>query len=343
MSSSQTWRRRGWTLQEEALARRILFFAVEGLRSQLIWSCKQCLWTEDGNYQDARHLASDVYNIHRWTTTFTHYWSLDVWGLSENRPPPAEYPYQPWYDAVEEYSGRELTNWSDRLIAIEGLKDVFSASSEPTLAEDFYFCGLWEGDISAGICWRTTGSYRRDPTAAEKRAQFPRGLPSWSWASSLMSVEWEHHGVSGWRYAGSKPRRQPDFKIETDREAMMKGRLKVTGQLTTAPLKPRDDSPVHKSIFYPPHNYDKNLRADDDDRPTPAEYFLLFVDNIETTFPRHTRPGFRFIALEKRHNGDFARLGFLTVFRGPKGTFDPEWSEKCGDHFALRQETFYLV
>jgi hypothetical protein len=48
------WRTRGWTLQEEMLARRILYFthpSNEGA-GQVIWSCADKIWLEDGTTKE---------------------------------------------------------------------------------------------------------------------------------------------------------------------------------------------------------------------------------------------------------------------------------------------------
>ncbi|KIW41292.1 uncharacterized protein PV06_06864 [Exophiala oligosperma] len=40
------WNTRGWTFQERALSRRLLYFG----RHQLLWECQKCRWTEDNTH-----------------------------------------------------------------------------------------------------------------------------------------------------------------------------------------------------------------------------------------------------------------------------------------------------
>jgi Heterokaryon incompatibility protein (HET) len=77
--------------------------------------------------------------------------------------------YPEWYNILEDYTGRELTYETDRLIALEGLvKEMEKATTER-------FClGIWTSGLPEQLLWMIYGS-----TPMEK----PLDLPSWTWAS----------------------------------------------------------------------------------------------------------------------------------------------------------------
>lgn len=53
-----------------------------------------------------------------------------------------------WYQVVMEYCPRKLSHESDRLIAIDGIKNLYQ-----TYMDCDYIWGMWEGDIYNGLLW----------------------------------------------------------------------------------------------------------------------------------------------------------------------------------------------
>lgn len=144
---------RGWTLQERLLSRRFLSFnAVE-----IHWECQSLSLCECSsgidNRRDARHN-----NI------------VDMLGENDQEV------YYNWRSTViSRYSGRKLTEASDKLPAISAVARRFYAR----LASR-YLAGLWEGDLLSGLLWK-----RFWPEIGPKMDQIPSDYraPSWSWAS----------------------------------------------------------------------------------------------------------------------------------------------------------------
>jgi hypothetical protein len=161
--------KRGWTMQECILPKRILHFT----RGELIWECNticdcQCgcpglheCWKRLDHHQaltqvtvDPEEGAIHISDMLRGTSVEKIYWS--------------------WDRLVEDYSQRSLTVLSDKLSAVSGLaQDVRQRLGAPPT--DF-LAGIWRHDLPNGLLWHVTGSpppLRPDSWRA----------PSWSWAS----------------------------------------------------------------------------------------------------------------------------------------------------------------
>ncbi len=100
--------------------------------------------------------------------------------------------YHYWHHTlVPEYTRRQLTKASDKLIALQAIAtDIQSTSS------DVYLAGLWRGDLGRQLCWASL-SFKAISTCNE--------TPSWSWAS-----------VSG--PVGPYPADEPDLDDIADSE-----------------------------------------------------------------------------------------------------------------------------
>lgn len=77
-----------------------------------------------------------------------------------------------WKHLVTDYCARDLTNWSDKLIAIDALAREFQERYGRALGS--YHAGLWSNFAPAGLLWH---SIRPAPPDAEF------SVPSWSWAA----------------------------------------------------------------------------------------------------------------------------------------------------------------
>ncbi|ETS85986.1 hypothetical protein PFICI_04011 [Pestalotiopsis fici W106-1] len=141
---------RAWTFQEILLSPRSLRFTLDVMR----WSCRSAR-RFDGNWKKADRLyVTDTYN-----------WLYGDVPCIPGRPMPA------WEPVVNSYSGRKMTNQSDRLVAISAIAKVYGDSNKHT-----YLAGLWKETLPLGLCWMVEQG-AREPRPKEFRA------PSWSWAS----------------------------------------------------------------------------------------------------------------------------------------------------------------
>lgn len=174
--SSEVWNsellRRGWVFQEWLLSRRVVYFTP----SQIFFECQtKRPQSECRETVLLRHLLSTLNKGFELKTGF-------VFKMSSIE--------EIWYKIVGVYSRLLFTvPHKDRIIALSGIakevREVFSAndhlSQERKPLE--YIAGLWLRDIHYGLLWQQKSA----PPAEYVRVC---GLPSWSWSSLLLEVEW---------------------------------------------------------------------------------------------------------------------------------------------------------
>lgn len=122
---------RAWATQEWLLSRRIVFFT----KGAIIWSCKAITQRETGER---------------------------CFSVSRNTR---------WKNVIEQYSDRQLTFATDRLIALEGLRMELGKK----IACEYAF-GVWKESLPNQLLWQVT---KRIQGAA---ISDPLKLPTWTWA-----------------------------------------------------------------------------------------------------------------------------------------------------------------
>jgi hypothetical protein len=173
--------KRAWVFQEQMLSHRIIYYA----QSQLFWECEHCRLSEDNWLQIQ---ASQIYPITTYEEPMSTLEVIEKWYLG----------------AVQTYSARSLSHFTDKLVAI-------SAAAKATYLNRHveYCAGLWKDCIMTGLLWTRQGSGRKSRRYA---------CPSWSWASQESGVSygiiWEYRQISR-----TSPLYQPriiDVNVETD-------------------------------------------------------------------------------------------------------------------------------
>ncbi|KAF2820612.1 HET-domain-containing protein [Ophiobolus disseminans] len=129
---------RAWATQEWLLSRRMVFY-TEG---SLVWSCKTVSQRETGAsfHSTARNAR--------------------------------------WKNLVEKYSARQLTQQTDRLVALEGIRSEMAVKR----GNDEYCQGLWKNSMPDQLLWCCL--------SIAERAKCQLALPSWTWASTLPGVRY---------------------------------------------------------------------------------------------------------------------------------------------------------
>ncbi|KAH8886378.1 HET-domain-containing protein, partial [Thozetella sp. PMI_491] len=128
---SEPLAKRGWVLQEWALARRLVHFTAKGM----MWFClemDESTMCEDGTLAAGNKLSN-------------------------------------WDGIIEEFTARQLTYLTDKLVAVEGIAGEMKSSRE-----DQYASGVWTGELPQQLFW--IGRDTQRPPELNM-------LPSWSWAS----------------------------------------------------------------------------------------------------------------------------------------------------------------
>ena len=146
---------RAWVAQERLLSPRTIHYDVD----QMLWECREARYTEDSVPVDAFHTQRLLWDgrLHL-QYPYTRKGASDghfVWD---------------WYDLIENYTTRNLTNADDKLPAISGLASVMEARTG-----DKCVAGLWQSHLNIGLLWLRKKDWLTRPSRYRS--------PSWSWAA----------------------------------------------------------------------------------------------------------------------------------------------------------------
>ncbi|KAF2405389.1 HET-domain-containing protein [Trichodelitschia bisporula] len=171
---------RGWTLQELVLSPRTLIFDPDCLR----WECLTTYGSERNPEKGIMRHSSDIRDIqiaifeeHGANSTSNACFTFDSDTLCSL-----------WHSVVQEYMARELTQYSDRLVAIAGVAEAVGGR-----IQSLYTTGLWKEHYHRELLWYLQSTILPNPAMhtsvhiheqadLPKRAS-PTTAPSWSWAS----------------------------------------------------------------------------------------------------------------------------------------------------------------
>ncbi|KAF2655773.1 HET-domain-containing protein [Lophiostoma macrostomum CBS 122681] len=177
---------RGWVLQEWLLAPRVLHFG-----KQLFWECPEMLACE--TYPQGspdRSLIPEPYLFALKNSVSSVISTPDSQLTS---PQEKAGVYQAWRDICGEYSRRDLSVGSDKIVALSGVANLFQS-----ILKDTYMTGSWKSTFISDMCW-VVASQRRAwhslnvgrQTYSMKPARPPEyGAPSWSWMSVSDQIFW---------------------------------------------------------------------------------------------------------------------------------------------------------
>ena len=212
--------KRAWVMQERLLAPRVVHFMPE----QVIWECVSGYRSESFNPVRVFHDAvwKDLMTQDRPTYDYT-----DTPDSSFRRS---------WLRLVERYSNMNMTEASDKLVAISGLAKRMDQMSKGILGK--YAAGLWNSCIAAQLCWYVSSSlYWHDKWHADHLERLGRQLtyraPSWSWASVDGVINYGHSAMRAATHPGSWMR-VLDVQTTTAGDgfgAVSAGLIRLQGQL----------------------------------------------------------------------------------------------------------------
>jgi hypothetical protein len=195
-SITQPLHRRGWTLQEQMLATRMIHFTD----LELVWECKSHLRCECKEL-DCRLGDEGVNGRPTWhcgisgapfTRNTRAHMELALTAASKNNDRAAMYSL--WRATVEEALRRDLTYESDLLPALAGIADLFQRAGTGT-----YLAGHWLENMPAELLWGFDTRFFPERTTSYR-------APSWSWASVRTLFDGE--GEVFWGRIGWSPNSQ---------------------------------------------------------------------------------------------------------------------------------------
>ncbi|KAK8059246.1 HET-domain-containing protein [Apiospora saccharicola] len=180
--------RRGWVFQERMLSPRILHFAA----GQVFWDCASTTacevlpdglpWQLDAASSTERYWRERLQLIEK------------KQGAAAAAPAPAapqkffgsaDVSFETfWREAVGNYTACDLTQDTDRLLAVWGVAKLVRDQFRLGNGEEDYGVGLWCSQLAEQLAWRS-----RDPGKAARSPGLSRLWPSWSWASLVGPID----------------------------------------------------------------------------------------------------------------------------------------------------------
>ncbi|RDL41417.1 uncharacterized protein BP5553_01396 [Venustampulla echinocandica] len=162
------WITRGWTFQEERLAKRVLMFG----ESKFFFDCRTVERVEDTMLCKPRPDWVDTVNEIPHTGPEN---TLRI-GNGGDYLYQQRTPFDHWQTLCGHYSRRQLTYSKDKLPAISGMANKIAKK-----VQSDYLAGLWRDHLMHDLFWLTVGM-------AKKPEKYR--APSWSWASLDGRVKW---------------------------------------------------------------------------------------------------------------------------------------------------------
>ncbi|KAK7926948.1 hypothetical protein PG985_003946 [Apiospora marii] len=175
--------RRGWVFQERMLSPRILHFAA----GQVFWDCASTTacevlpdglpWQLDAASSTERYWRERLQLIQQQASG------------SSTKPQKfvgsADVSFETfWREAVANYTACNLTQNTDRLLAVWGVAKLVRDQFRLDNGEEDYGVGLWSSQLAEQLAWRS-----RDPGRAQRSPRLARLWPSWSWASLVGPID----------------------------------------------------------------------------------------------------------------------------------------------------------
>jgi hypothetical protein len=146
---------RAWTLQEELLSTRVLYFTSD----EVVWQCNRSCDCQCGGIKDQNPKDEELGSL-----KFEHYPAI-------RRSPGARDLRYHWAQIIMQYTGRHVTRETDRLPSLSGL-----ACQAQKAGLGKYIAGMWLNDLPLWLTWACVHSL---PEAYSTTFV----APSWSWAS----------------------------------------------------------------------------------------------------------------------------------------------------------------
>ncbi len=166
---------RGWVCQERWLAPRQISFQS----NQVFWECTMLKACEafpswEAKADQVGNFPTRLQPFQRWNRGLVHSHAHTV-----NRGDTFSFS---WQAMVESYTTCTLTEEQDKLIAIQGLVNIYKS-----FRDDDYLAGLWRQQLLSGLIWTTRNGLQANGEPTYRPDAYR--APSWSWASVEGSIE----------------------------------------------------------------------------------------------------------------------------------------------------------
>ncbi|KAH8901571.1 hypothetical protein GQ53DRAFT_851452 [Thozetella sp. PMI_491] len=251
LPGSGTWLaplvRRAWVYQETTLARRILFFTTHGV----FFGCDEGAngehpeWPAGGAAKGApRRLLQFMADSNA---------KLVADAIAANVVPVAQMREladelarrfdRAWESAVAAYTACQLTESTDRLMALSAVARELSSTK---IMQKKYLAGLWDFRLSFQLAWMTTNGKETAPRMRVGNERYV--APSWSWASIEAPVKPANMIWYGNQYRALADVRAADVSLATNFEfgPVKAGWIRLWGCLK--PISAFNIAPMNTSL-----------------------------------------------------------------------------------------------
>ncbi|CAM1509603.1 Fc.00g033420.m01.CDS01 [Cosmosporella sp. VM-42] len=167
---------RAWAFQERFLSSRILFCTP----SELSWQCSE--HTRCECEAKPRPAVTNVYGDYLDTGQLA-----PILHLERDSPSQHLKRLSLWCEIMRQYSIRQLTVWTDRLPAIQGVVEAVTQGFPEDFKKQDYVFGLWRPFLQRSLSWHRNTLVEVFPTAASGLESY---VPSWSWVGCPGPVEY---------------------------------------------------------------------------------------------------------------------------------------------------------
>lgn len=161
--------KRGWTLQESALAKRLITFPSTG---GIVMRCPE------GEKLIGEILANPFHEDPAFANL----------GTQDQLQPSEAESFQKWAAIVQDYSRRSLSFPGDILVALGALALEFQKKDGAVLWR--YAAGLWTNSLRKGLLWHVASAHHPEGMSflPPTRTVSQYHAPSWSWASCEQAI-----------------------------------------------------------------------------------------------------------------------------------------------------------
>lgn len=203
--------KRAWTLQEEHLSPRVLYWSA----NKMYWSCAGSRHEETSDALPSAAESNDAD-----ATVASGF-------LTACRKGDATSLHREWLALVTSYALRDMTNELDRFPALSGLASRYQSSCQ---VSNSYLTGLWESTLAQDLSWRVLRA-ADSPTVQR--------LPSWTWASLPLctGIEYDMDNKGTARLEFLSSRAGDDAGVDENEDDVSRG-PRVTQLRVRARLRP---------------------------------------------------------------------------------------------------------
>jgi hypothetical protein len=204
---------RAWILQEQMLSSRILYYG----RGELFWECMEVSASE--SCPVSASLLLDDKSSESWALRLLR----KAIGASADMAVTEHRVQDAWMELVKNYSARNHSHQSDKLIAIEGV-----LASIERIYGNSMVAGMWRRNL-----WRQLTWWMEAPRSGAQLGSPRFTAPSWSWLNTQGPVCYNntfHDGVvSDFKDLRSVVEMQDVYTETVARDAEIRGRLTMAG------------------------------------------------------------------------------------------------------------------